>query len=132
MLNLTIKFKTIHTGVCDAPLSKPDRQDPIQGIYVWIGCVTIQKHTIIANGIPTTNSHSIPLHPVKQKNTEAATGDENLIAHPDVAKFEPIIQYSTLHLEFPKSALYILTNTLYVHQKVPLKGLTCLPACMGK
>jgi hypothetical protein len=61
-----------------------------------------------------TNSHGIPLHQVKQKSMEAATGDENLLTDPDVAIFEPIIQYLPPLLQNPKSALDILSNTLYV------------------
>jgi hypothetical protein len=77
--------------------------------------VTIQPNSVISNGIPTTNSHGIPLHQFKQKDIEAATGDENLLADPDVAIFEPIFQYSPPLLHNPKSAFYILTNTLYAH-----------------
>jgi hypothetical protein len=61
-----------------------------------------------------TNSHVIPLHQVKQKVMEAATGDENILTDLDVAIFEPIIQYLPPLLHNSKSAFYILMNTLNV------------------
>ena len=47
------------------PLSKLDRQKPLIGILVIVGCMSIQPHHIIANWISDTHFYVGPHHQVK-------------------------------------------------------------------